>query len=56
MLRAAYDTDEQAVFTDDASVWESAGNKVSLVEGSERNLKITTVQDLVMAETLLNFK
>lgn len=56
MLKKAYDTEEQPAFTDDASVWESAGNEVNLVEGSEKNLKITTVQDLVMAETLLNFK
>ena len=56
MLKKAYDTEEQTVFTDDASVWESAGNQVNLVEGSENNLKITTVQDLVIAEMLLNFK
>lgn len=43
-------------FTDDASVVESAGYKVKLVEGNRENLKITTEIDLKIAETFLKSK
>ncbi|MGQ0457624.1 MAG: bifunctional 2-C-methyl-D-erythritol 4-phosphate cytidylyltransferase/2-C-methyl-D-erythritol 2,4-cyclodiphosphate synthase [Hyphomicrobium sp.] len=39
-----------ADFTDDAAVAEWAGLTVALVEGSEQNTKITTAEDLAMAE------
>jgi 2-C-methyl-D-erythritol 4-phosphate cytidylyltransferase len=56
LLKEAYRITEQANFTDDAGVWEAAGHPVTLYEGSEKNLKITTIQDLVIAEMLLSFK
>ena len=37
-------------FTDDASIAEAAGVSVALVEGSERNFKITTPADFARAE------
>jgi len=40
--------------TDEALLAERAGHTVRLVAGSRRNLKITTPEDLVMAEALLN--
>jgi len=43
-------------YTDDASVYEAAGNEVTLVKGDYSNLKITTPEDLVIAEALLNKK
>lgn len=39
--------------TDDASLVEWAGGRVVMVEGDYRNLKITTPEDLVVAEALL---
>jgi 2-C-methyl-D-erythritol 4-phosphate cytidylyltransferase/2-C-methyl-D-erythritol 2,4-cyclodiphosphate synthase len=39
--------------TDEAALAERAGYSVRLVEGSVRNIKITTVDDLVMAEALV---
>ncbi|MBU0797789.1 MAG: 2-C-methyl-D-erythritol 2,4-cyclodiphosphate synthase, partial [Alphaproteobacteria bacterium] len=39
--------------TDDASVLEAAGQTVVLVEGAEANVKITTAEDMMRAETLL---
>ena len=39
--------------TDDAQLLELAGREVWLVEGEERNLKVTTAQDLRVAEALL---
>ncbi len=40
-------------FTDDATVLESFGEKINLVEGNRENIKITTPQDLLIAETLM---
>lgn len=40
----------EANLTDDAAVAEGQGIGVGLVEGSERNLKLTTAEDLEMAE------
>jgi len=39
--------------TDEAALAERAGHKVRLVEGDPRNLKVTTPEDLAMAEHLL---
>ena len=50
--RAASAADAPA-FTDDASIAEWAGLGVALVPGSERNFKITTSEDMAMAEALL---
>lgn len=40
-------------FTDDAAVLEMAGYTVKMVEGSNRNIKITCMEDLVLAESLI---
>ncbi|MBB6609410.1 2-C-methyl-D-erythritol 4-phosphate cytidylyltransferase [Pontibacter sp. Tf4] len=50
ILRKAYEQPEQEHFTDDASVVESIGETIALVEGSYRNIKITTPEDLILAE------
>ncbi|HSK10018.1 MAG TPA: 2-C-methyl-D-erythritol 4-phosphate cytidylyltransferase [Vicinamibacterales bacterium] len=39
--------------TDEAALAERAGHRVRLVEGSARNIKITTREDLELAESLL---
>jgi 2-C-methyl-D-erythritol 4-phosphate cytidylyltransferase len=39
--------------TDDASVLERLGKKVKILEGSSRNIKITTKEDLKIAEALI---
>ena len=52
-LKACFDVGFQATFTDDASVWEHAGNKVHLVMGNVENIKITTPSDLLFAEAIL---
>lgn len=45
---------QQFVGTDEASLLEAAGIPVRIVEGSERNLKITRPEDLQVAESLLH--
>ena len=52
-IKAAYDVAEHDNFTDDASVLESAGAKIHLVEGAYSNIKITTPEDLAIAEVLM---
>jgi len=48
-LKQAYQQPYQDDFTDDATVWEKAGEKVFLFEGNPENMKITTDLDLKMA-------
>ena len=52
-LREAYNKVGNKTMTDDASVYEWAGYTVNLIEGSYRNIKITTPEDLSIAEALL---
>lgn len=54
LLKKAYEQDFSAQFTDDASVIELAGAKVVLVNGNIENIKITTPQDLALAEYLIH--
>jgi len=44
---------EEAKITDDCSAVENMGMSVKIVEGDERNIKITTPMDLKIAELLL---
>lgn len=53
ILRHAYRTEYNASFTDDASVVEHSGVKVTLCEGERSNIKITTVEDFAIAEAFL---
>lgn len=45
-LIQAYDQKNQDHFTDDASVFESFGHQIHLVEGEDQNIKITSPKDL----------
>ena len=40
-------------FTDDCAVLEREGKKIKIVEGSYENIKITTPEDLIIAEKIL---
>ena len=53
LLRRAYELDYSPDFTDDASVVERAGHAVTLCHGERGNLKITTADDLPIAEAIL---
>lgn len=56
LIKEAYKIKEDSTLTDDASVAEKAGHTISLFEGSYENLKITTPEDLIVAEALLKSK
>jgi 2-C-methyl-D-erythritol 4-phosphate cytidylyltransferase len=53
ILLPAFQIDYKDKFTDEATVVESFGMKVSLVEGEEGNIKITKPFDLLIAEKVL---
>lgn len=54
IIKTAYGNLERAdTATDDSSLVEKMGVRVKLVKGSYRNIKITTREDLKMAEALL---
>ena len=53
-LKEAYKQAYSPAFTDDASVAESKGYKILFSEGSRFNIKITTPEDITMAEIILN--
>ena len=52
LLKKAYSQQYNTNFTDDASVVEALGHKVTLVKGNRENIKITTPFDLKLAELL----
>jgi len=53
LLKAANRQPYNDNFTDDASVVESYGHAITLVEGNRENIKITTPYDLKIAEVLI---
>ena len=52
-LLQAFEVEELAIFTDDATVYEHQGWKISLMEGNPENIKLTTPEDLAFAEFLM---
>jgi 2-C-methyl-D-erythritol 4-phosphate cytidylyltransferase len=52
-IKKAYLQPYHSKFTDDASVVESTGQPVHLVEGSYKNIKITFPEDIAIAEMLM---
>lgn len=53
ILLPAFEIDYKERFTDEATVIEAFGLKISLVEGDENNIKITRPVDMVIAEKIL---
>ena len=54
-IKAAYDGPFDPSFTDDASVARRNEIPLSYIEGERFNLKITTPEDLVLAEAVLDY-
>jgi 2-C-methyl-D-erythritol 4-phosphate cytidylyltransferase len=55
MLRKAYDASykKKQYGTDDATLVERMGGKIRVIMGSYDNIKITTPEDLILAEEIL---
>jgi 2-C-methyl-D-erythritol 4-phosphate cytidylyltransferase len=56
ILLPAMEQPYQESFTDEASVVEAFGQQVYLIEGERSNIKITTPEDLLIAEALIRAK
>lgn len=53
LIKKAFLQEYSRTFTDDASVLETIGEKINLIEGNRENIKITTSLDLIIAEALI---
>jgi 2-C-methyl-D-erythritol 4-phosphate cytidylyltransferase len=56
LLLPAFEQAYQSNFTDEATVVEKMGYTINLVEGDKNNIKITTPEDLQIAELILQQK
>lgn len=56
VLKKAYGQGYDTLFTDDASVVSAAGVPVVCIEGERTNIKITTPEDLALAEAILSLR
>lgn len=56
ILKNAYRQEYRKWFTDDATVVEANGIKINLLDGYLHNIKITTPDDFLIAETLIKLK
>ena len=53
LIKAAYNIEEDTSLAVDASVAEKSGHVITLFDGNYENIKITTEEDLIVAEALL---
>lgn len=53
LLKSAYASVNEENLTDDASVVEQSGQDITLFDGSYENLKITTPEDVIVAEAIV---
>lgn len=53
LIKKAYDQAYRLSYTDDASVAESYGVEIKYTSGERYNIKLTTVEDLALAEFIL---
>lgn len=56
ILRKAYAQEYDPRFTDDATVVEGLGVKITLIEGERSNIKLTTPEDMIYAEAMIGGK
>lgn len=53
IILPAFEQDYNSSFTDEANVVEAHGTPVHLIDGALENIKVTTPEDMLIAETLL---
>ena len=53
IIKKAYESAPHQAFTDDATVVETIGETIHLVEGNPENIKITGPSDMIFAEAIL---
>ena len=52
-LQEAYDQLYHPKYTDDATVMNSKGHKIFFLDGERQNIKLTTQDDLLVAEVFM---
>ena len=52
-LKEAYDQLYHPMFTDDATVMNSKGHKIFFLDGERQNIKLTTQEDMLVAEVFM---
>lgn len=53
LIKKAYLQEYRAEFTDDATVLETTGEKINIIDGNRENIKITNPEDLLISTVLL---
>jgi 2-C-methyl-D-erythritol 4-phosphate cytidylyltransferase len=53
LIKKAYLQEYRLEFTDDATVLETMGEKINLIDGNRENIKITNPEDLLISKALL---
>lgn len=53
LIKEAYNQSYNNTFTDDASVLETAGIKINIVEGNTENIKLSNPIDIIIGENIL---
>lgn len=56
LIKKAYQHPFDERFTDDATILELSGQQIYLFDGDPTNIKITTPEDLILAESILGIK
>jgi 2-C-methyl-D-erythritol 4-phosphate cytidylyltransferase len=54
LLLPAFKQEYNPAFTDEATVLEAFGTNVMLIDGMYENIKVTTPEDMIIAEAMLN--
>jgi 2-C-methyl-D-erythritol 4-phosphate cytidylyltransferase len=53
ILKAAFENKDYELYTDDASLVEASGTQIYLIEGEEKNVKVTTASDLILVASFI---
>ena len=53
ILKAAFENKDYEKYTDDASLVEANGTPIFLIEGEEKNIKVTTASDLILVASFI---
>ncbi len=53
LIKKAYGQEYKLEFTDDATVLETMGEKINIIDGNRENIKITNPEDLLISTALL---
>jgi 2-C-methyl-D-erythritol 4-phosphate cytidylyltransferase len=56
LLKKAFEQPYNEAFTDEATILEHLGIELHFVDGSKNNIKITTPEDLIIAEAMMQIK